>query len=1439
MFDNTDNKDKKSFFDKENFTPDKISGGISAGMDAVGALVKVKDNIDGASKLDERGNRMGKVDVLGNTLATTAAGAQVGGVWGAAAGLVTGLGASLLAKTPTLDDMLAKETAFQLDKSTQTIMAEDNFAKSQLMAKDGIQVSGEPKVIETEKNEIVLRKYGKIFKKVGDFKESKSHKLGGQNYKAQTGDIIFPSKDRAKIDRLLKHRRWGAIESAAMKLPVDEGQTSFAKGTRGVNLHLKNKEPSMNKDAIAEFLFKALTKKGLTETAAKGMIVNLAYETADFTTLEEMQKNVYGTKGLGLAQWTDTKDAKRRTAFEKFLKSKNTDVTDMQANVDFLISELKGEQGYSTGLTLEGLNSAKTLKSAANMVLTKFERPQDQSTEHLMKRIKNAEKHLKTVDSVIEQEDPYNPHEARANRVAKLAEVKAKEGYIPYEDYVEEEKMKGEKPESEDWYEQNVVAKAQEQKDGFTTMNSYSGRKRVQETGIARKGYDYIPQADPTNPKNKLKGFNDVRDSIIAKWKKENPNEDPESEFGEFATKDFDAEKNSGESFETSILADLGTATVNAVIKPFYQSTEEAREDDFHNIFDEKLRNQIIKAHDFIGHKKGNGNMVTRGFVRGMNKIDGGISQIFDGSPYQGAKEILSILPGAGILTEKKIGSKYYEDPGNNVGTNIHNLIVGESLEDQEQILKDTIKELKLDDKAQNYLWTLWSDPESFKNQQMEATEDLNVVLAAAEAPKLLASAGKWVMSGGMPKAIKNSKQFLKHVAQGRMLPNGNLTAKGIRALRSSPEFKKAMMAAKNAPEGTSVIKKFRDNLNGIFKSAKETKEGVALNTELAKLTQNIDESSNIFKDASTGFKDAVTFYKKTWKAIKNVPDNLTKKLSGMTHAEATKAVQQLEELTGLSPKEFRNMSPDKLKSIMDKKTVQAFDAHKEAVKDAKKAWTRHDKLSAELKKAKEKLKAFPQDKFDAKKTRIGEIVDEYALDVADSTDEYNAAKEAVKQLTKSLEESRTTLQKTNAEKLTRWNRISQIEKYVGENPDNFRIAVKGEQALASHLDELGAIEGAAKELKNSQKKWLNVKIGKKEDVQRLRTEVESELGQLFKNAELEREYSEVRHAFESLQNSKTTLTEAEQIAAVAKKTGLDEARVATLNKSRAKASAIKASEDAAESSLLLKEINKYDDVRKAYNRAGRVTTEVLNSLRKKGPLGKELEEEAKLVIDKDPKPRPKAKRVSEDPTVKDVVTGDDVAPLSKDIIKNPNIFTPEEPSTMDKVLGALGDLTAYAPAVYNIGKGMQPAAKTERNYINPALETYQNNSQTQLNTIDEMFNTAVGNARNTSGGLMSNFRANIEKSWVDKINATSKVNAQETQNAVGVANRNIDRTNQASQYNAQVDAQADQMDARAEANKSAFLAQGIKDIANIGAVKRKDKNLNNNQDFVKSLMGI
>ena len=158
-----------------------------------------------------------------------------------------------------------------------------------------------------------------------------------------------------------------------------------------------------------EKLVRYLVRNGFTKQAAAGVAGNLMWESGGGPTDIKLNAVELSTgRGVGMVQWTDTKDAPRRTNFIRYCASKGKPWPnkDLKVQVDFLMEELKGtygkvwvfspQMGYpsSCKMTLEAFKKCKKVDKATRVFCACFERPYA-SDAHMDVRIKYAKIALK------------------------------------------------------------------------------------------------------------------------------------------------------------------------------------------------------------------------------------------------------------------------------------------------------------------------------------------------------------------------------------------------------------------------------------------------------------------------------------------------------------------------------------------------------------------------------------------------------------------------------------------------------------------------------------------------------------------------------------------------------------------------------------------------------------------------------------------------------------------------------------------------------------------------------------------------------------------------------------------------------------------------------------------------------------------------------------
>lgn len=119
-----------------------------------------------------------------------------------------------------------------------------------------------------------------------------------------------------------------------------------------------------NTNKTAERLVTDLMRElDLTREQALGFVGNLAHESAGFKKLEEVGPG----KGYGYAQWTGP----RRTAFESWSKKQGLEPSSYEANLGFIVKEMKGPERSS----LARIKKADTADKAATVAMNSYFRP--------------------------------------------------------------------------------------------------------------------------------------------------------------------------------------------------------------------------------------------------------------------------------------------------------------------------------------------------------------------------------------------------------------------------------------------------------------------------------------------------------------------------------------------------------------------------------------------------------------------------------------------------------------------------------------------------------------------------------------------------------------------------------------------------------------------------------------------------------------------------------------------------------------------------------------------------------------------------------------------------------------------------------------------------------------------------------------------------------
>jgi hypothetical protein len=219
---------------------------------------------------------------------------------------------------------------------------------------------------------------------------------------------ISASDDRMKM---LKGLDDAKLASMGISRYTENGQTMIKYTSPNftdeeVTNYMKNNSGSGGKSFTekAAFIMRKLQNElGISKAQAAGVVGSLSAETGGFKHHQEMlsaDKIAAGWKGgIGWAQWTDTKDDKRRTKFLNYAATNGLDPTSDAANVGFLIQELKTSHKGE----LARLRTAGTAEEAARLFTGSaregygYLRP---GVEHYGRSISDAQKAMSVGDPI-------------------------------------------------------------------------------------------------------------------------------------------------------------------------------------------------------------------------------------------------------------------------------------------------------------------------------------------------------------------------------------------------------------------------------------------------------------------------------------------------------------------------------------------------------------------------------------------------------------------------------------------------------------------------------------------------------------------------------------------------------------------------------------------------------------------------------------------------------------------------------------------------------------------------------------------------------------------------------------------------------------------------------------------------------------------------------
>lgn len=130
-------------------------------------------------------------------------------------------------------------------------------------------------------------------------------------------------------------------------------------------------------DTMEALVRTGLTQRGLPEHVADAFVMNFRDESGLNPDINEKNPIVPGSRGgFGLAQWTGP----RRKALEAFAAQRGAPVSDLNTQLDFLMTELQGPESAAA----QSILAAPDAGTAATEIVTRFLRPAE---EHRNRRV--------------------------------------------------------------------------------------------------------------------------------------------------------------------------------------------------------------------------------------------------------------------------------------------------------------------------------------------------------------------------------------------------------------------------------------------------------------------------------------------------------------------------------------------------------------------------------------------------------------------------------------------------------------------------------------------------------------------------------------------------------------------------------------------------------------------------------------------------------------------------------------------------------------------------------------------------------------------------------------------------------------------------------------------------------------------------------------------
>ena len=1383
-------------------------GVIDAGMGLFAATAPAIKNINMNSdeRMSDKGAVTHKVNTGANMMSMGAAGAKAGAMFGETgkivggiAGAVGGLGLSILDanKQPTIGEQVQKRNKFNVEQMTKSIASNDTFAQPMQAAADGLSDVANTKNIEVEKDEIVLRKVGKAFLKVADFKNGKPHSMGGEPYTASEGDIIFPGKKRYAVDQALRTRDWKRLESMRVMLPPDTPAMEKKDGVgkiepRKDGITTTTERPITMAEAERDEKTSIFTTESLMDLGFAKDSSTSQYPALDLGKYKDVGYFDVQTDDRGEYSLINTQ---KNPANPALYKEQLDQVQKLNPNAIFKRNNSSGYKNYEDGTSgIQTGNSKEPrwnkfleqpgVKEKVEAIAKKYKftvdelmEVMDYETGHtlnpgakagnssavgLIQFISSTAKDLGTTTEALSKMDSL----AQLEYVDKYFEKNHKEGSHPYDtvvapafagkpdDAIIYPAGSKEAEKNPSWQDENgnVTKASARQVLGTTPKADKQGVGTVlKDTGNPDFSYkDVLPKIPAIKTKAREEYEKELKEGKLPYWNSQTAKGKKVRNYkdvrGSVAHANAMATAPAMNNWLGRQVTDIvtGLNVPERLTNAFGKEKDKVELDEigFENNRQGKLLEEELS--NFL-----NSTMGTRGVGNLVLSAADGFNAYRD-----------AILTG--------------QTPAASLPNSIGNLMSWYKPEEVEKILNDLTGTDRLSPWAEHIVRDAYNNPENWYSKDTETgfKADIATIIANPKGLYNLGKTGVKLVKGSVKGAVKAPQALLK--------------------LMTKENLKKAPGLAKKAYK---TIKESFEDGSLLFKDG-ETIE------DLAKL-EDAAISSKIPVDAETSL--FLKGLKNTKEFVGSLPDKMRKAVTGNSFKEIREFQKTAENITGKSTSELAKMNKGDVLKLYNEARATKIDAITDATKSKEAAWTKYKDLKKSFDELLKEEKIVKAGK--ATPVEVGRIEGQ----IAERTKDLKAVQDDLAQIAATEKQA--------------YSEINRLEAFMDDDlyKDKWRVVkqlndgVNNQMKVLDESDELVKMFKADQDLISSNVKALN-----------------SDLGEARKANILK-----IRNTGLDAQEAKTAAQRESQLAG---KNGPAQKDLAALEEKFKGLPSVW--------NAIKKDAKLVDQLFLGAKTATQVALSLEHSLRD-AP-----DEKLKAEIDK----------IKEDPTIipEDSATRDPWTPAMPDGTaqgvaepKEEGLTVPTDaqyekdmkprlggetekekgPGILSKIGGTLESLAQYAPAIYNIAKGLEKPEKVQRRFVTPQTKEYHNMSQTQLNLIDDAFNAQIGNARNMSGGLMSNFRSNSEGAWADKISRTAQVNNFEAGRADEIASGNIDIRNQAEQINTQTNQQADQMDMQSKAATNSFLAQGIQDVSNIAGMRAKDKSAEKNQQMILGMM--